>query len=99
MKFISGLCVAATLALQCSALPAPQEVDAESRAWVVGQPVKTTSGTLIGQAAGGAPDVSEYLGIPYAQPPLGDLRWAAPKKFKGTGNITARSYVRISSTF
>ncbi|KAF2433928.1 alpha/beta-hydrolase [Tothia fuscella] len=70
--------------------------DGDDEDWIVGQPVKTSSGILIGQPAKIAPDVSEYLGVPYAQPPIGNLRFAAPKKFEGTGNITARAYVKFS---
>lgn len=41
-------------------------------------PVKTESGTLSG-AAGDKPGVRVYKGVPYAQPPVGDLRWKAPR--------------------
>ncbi|KAH9224015.1 Alpha/Beta hydrolase protein [Leptodontidium sp. 2 PMI_412] len=47
--------------------------------WEVGQTVQTSSGSVQGHAAKNSPSVSEYLGIPYAKPPLGDLRWAAPQ--------------------
>ena len=60
----------------------------------VGQAVHTTSGTVIGQAAPNLTAVSEYLGIPYAKPPVGQLRFAAPKPFVGYGKINATSYVR-----
>ena len=63
----------------------------------VGQEVRTTSGIVIGKAAPKLTEVSEYLGIPYAKPPVGQLRFAAPERFVGYGKINATSYVRISS--
>jgi para-nitrobenzyl esterase len=38
--------------------------------------VTTADGELRGQAAGG---IDEFLGIPYAAPPVGPLRWRAPQ--------------------
>ena len=42
--------------------------------------VKTTSGLLRGFTP--YPNVFAYLGIPYAQPPIGDLRFAPPQPFR-----------------
>lgn len=41
-------------------------------------PVQTSGGAVIGRAVKDA-DVCEYLGIPYAAPPVGELRWKAPQ--------------------
>lgn len=67
----------------------------DQQKWVVGQPVKTTSGEVTGHDAywpAGA-NVSEYLGIPYAQPPVGDLRFEKPVRFKGNGKISGDKFV------
>lgn len=60
------------LATLAAAQPTIQE-------WKVGQPVKTTSGTIVGQASSWQSGVSEYLGVPFAKAPEGELRWAAPQ--------------------
>ena len=50
---------------------------------VPGDPVRTTSGLVAGtQAQSG---VKAYLGIPYAKPPVDDLRWRAPQPVKWSG--------------
>ena len=58
--------------------------------------VKTSNGIIIGHAAPNASQVVEYLGIPYAQPPIGDLRFAAPIAYKGnaTSIFNASEFVR-----
>lgn len=41
--------------------------------------VSTTSGHVQGKIDPRFPNVRQFLGIPYAQPPVGDLRWKAPE--------------------
>ena len=41
-------------------------------------PVKTDAGQISG-VAGKNPDVRVYKGIPFAAPPVGDLRWKPPQ--------------------
>lgn len=55
--------------------------------WTIGQPVDTSSGVVTGRHAPWPANsgVSEYLGIRYAQAPIGDLRFAAPKAYEGKG--------------
>src|SRR6266568_3715439 len=44
----------------------------------VPQPVKISTGLLSG-VAGSDPSISVFKGIPFAAPPVGDLRWRAPQ--------------------
>ena len=46
--------------------------------------VQTTSGISNGHIKNG---VISWDDIPYAQPPIGDLRWRAPKKLEGSENL------------
>lgn len=65
--------------------------------WTVGQIVNTTSGPIQGTASTLRPDVSVYLGIPFAQPPTGDLRFAAPVAVTQSSSvINATTVVRLS---
>ena len=61
--------------------------------WTVGQTVQTDSGIVVGHAAPDVTSVSEYLGIPYAQPPVGDLRFAAPVRYASNDTIVASAFV------
>ncbi|WYZ44121.1 hypothetical protein EsH8_VII_000557 [Colletotrichum jinshuiense] len=60
--------------------------------WTVGQAIETSSGRIIGHAASNATEVSEYLGIPFAQPPVGSLRFQPPVQYKGTSIINAAAF-------
>lgn len=59
--------------------------------WTVGEQVDTTSGTVTGHGSNLFPEVSEYLGIPYAAPPVGELRWAIPQSFKKSDKVLVAS--------
>jgi len=61
--------------------------------WKIGQPVSTSSGHVIGGRASIGSEVSGYFGIPYAKPPVGNLRFAPPERFEGKGTINATSFV------
>ncbi|WP_285476892.1 carboxylesterase/lipase family protein [Amycolatopsis sp. NBRC 101858] len=63
---------AASVLAACSA-PAPSTQDIRTAA--VGPLVRTADGALRGTSDG---DVLRFRGVPYAQPPTGNLRWAPP---------------------
>jgi cholinesterase len=67
-------------------------VNAQSDPWTVGRDATTSSGIIKGHGSQWQPGVSEYLGIPYAQSPVGNLRWAAPKQFHSNGTLVAANY-------
>jgi len=50
------------------------------------QPVRTQAG-LVSGTAGKSPEVRVYKGIPYAAPPVGDLRWKAPRPVAGWQDV------------
>lgn len=55
--------------------------------------VDTTNGNVIGHRVAGSGDVWEYLGRPYAQPPLGQLRFAAPHNLNRTRIYNATTFI------
>lgn len=81
------------LALATTALVSGSQIQYRQTNWTVGQTVSTSSGAVTGHAARNNSAVSEYLGIPFAQPPVGDLRFAAPVVFNGTAPINGSSFV------
>ncbi|KAJ7605188.1 carboxylesterase [Roridomyces roridus] len=57
--------------------------------------VTTSSGDIFGHPASKSPSVIEYLGIPYAQAPVGELRFAPPVGFATTEIFKATDFVPI----
>ena len=51
--------------------------------------VYTSNGPITGHAAPNVSDVIEYLGIPYAKPPIGNLRFAPPQPLTSTSPYDA----------
>jgi len=74
-------CVAVT----CAVLFASNSTRAELRSPVV----QTDSGAVVGKVESlpHGKSVHEYLGIPYAEPPVGELRFVAPKRVKPWSGI------------
>ena len=75
-----GLVLAGAFALSaCASMPAPGSSGL----------VETTSGALQGSPEGNA---IVFRGVPYAQPPVGELRWRAPEPARLDGVIVADSF-------
>lgn len=62
--------------------------------WTIGQSVNTTSGIIIGHTAPNKTNISEYLGIPYAQAATGNLRFAPPVAYNNKALFNATKFVR-----
>lgn len=54
--------------------------------------VKTKAGTVTGFINSTAPNVRQWLGIPYAEPPVGRLRFMPPKAKKRFGHLETKAY-------
>src|SRR5271166_3481683 len=50
--------------------------------------VSTSSGRFLGQVEG---SITSYLGIPYAEPPVGALRFRAPQPVRPTSDVVDAS--------
>jgi para-nitrobenzyl esterase len=70
--------------LICLAVPAISQTPV---APVPGDPVNIDSGLISGKRV--SANVKAYLGIPYAAPPVGDLRWREPQPVKAWTGIRA----------
>lgn len=64
--------------------------------WKIGQTVRTSSGPVNGHAASNESQVSEYLGIPFAKPPVGELRFAVPVAYNGTVTLNGTNFVSLN---
>lgn len=83
MKGIAFTASMIAIALDAGALGAADR----SMQPIPSDPVETSSGRIAGTAL--ASGVRAYLGVPFAAPPTGDLRWAPPKPAHWTGIFNA----------
>ncbi|KAK1723051.1 hypothetical protein CaCOL14_001996 [Colletotrichum acutatum] len=54
--------------------------------------VPTSNGPITGHPASNSSDILEFLGVPYAKPPVGDLRFAPPQRFRGNESFEASHF-------
>jgi hypothetical protein len=90
LSFIAGILVATM------SDASPTDDAGQQGKWTLGQTVKTTSGSIQGHATSNATEVSEYLGIPYAFPPVGRLRFQPPIRYHGKETINGSNFVSKS---
>lgn len=84
--------MAATRAVFATPLNPNQDTDSS---WSPGQPVQIKTGTVQGASSKLRPEVSAYLGIPFGQPPIGDLRFEPPipvKVLTGKNNVSSAPF-------
>lgn len=74
-----------------------QRIQDRQSNWTIGQTVQTSSGPVSGHSASNDSKVSEYLGIPFGQAPIGDLRFAAPVRFNGTAPLDGSDFVGLEA--
>ena len=70
-----------------AAMVSPLQAEVASMQPISGDPVVTTSGRVAGTRLQSG--VKAYLGIPFASPPVGDLRWAPPQPTSWSGIFNA----------
>ena len=92
MKFLVPIVLGAAASACASAI---QDLHERQANWTVGQTVQTNSGPVDGHPASNDSSVSEYLGIPFAQPPTGALRFAAPVNFTGSAPLNGSNFVSL----
>ncbi|EOD49267.1 putative chlorogenic acid esterase precursor protein [Neofusicoccum parvum UCRNP2] len=85
------LAAAAGLAALAGATPLARRADANTTASAVPPVVSLANGMRIHGKINttASPSVAQYLGIPYAAPPVGQRRWAAPEPFASLYDETA----------
>ncbi|KAK1990490.1 carboxylesterase [Colletotrichum falcatum] len=54
--------------------------------------VETSNGPVTGHPVSNGSNVLEYLGVPYARPPIGSLRFAPPERFTGNKSFHASEF-------
>jgi hypothetical protein len=85
---VQVLCAFVLNAFILFTLAAAQESDVD---------VMTSNGRIIGHLAPGMRNTVEFLGIPYAQPPVERLRFAAPLPLEGKSVYVAEDWVWLCS--
>ena len=61
--------------------------------------VQTANGPITGHPAVNRSNVAEFLGIPYAQPPIGSLRFAPPEPYNSSEEYIASDWVSLISCY
>ncbi|KAL9121468.1 MAG: hypothetical protein Q9187_001970 [Circinaria calcarea] len=92
-RFILFLALTSVFLLSIKASPTHGKGSAKSLSLTV----QTLNGPITGHQAPNRSNVIEYLGIPYAKPPLGSLRFAPPERYNTTEPLIASEFVSRAS--
>ena len=79
MKYSHAAVGAALLALAAACGQPAVESPPPAAVLDPGVPVAVSGGEVRGAPAAGNPDIIAFRGVPYAAPPVGDLRWKPPR--------------------
>lgn len=83
----SGLIFSLLAAAQAAEPTKPADAPKTTASKVAGEPVKIDTGLVQGVAANDSAEVIVFRGIPYAAPPVGELRWRPPQPAKAWEGI------------
>lgn len=86
MRTIQSGCIAALFGALAACSPEPQQADAPAADPNL---VATTSGEMKGETSDG---VLVFKGVPFAKPPVDDLRWAPPQPASWDGVLEANTF-------
>ncbi|UCB44108.1 MAG: carboxylesterase family protein [Dehalococcoidales bacterium] len=97
--FLSSLMVLTLVTWSCDGTPSDeQEEEEEEESSLLADPILTDAGQVSGTVVGDAgEEVRVYKGIPFAAPPVGDLRWTPPQPVESwTGVLECTEFAPIA---
>jgi para-nitrobenzyl esterase len=88
-KIVAQLAAIVLASLAATSWQASAQAEAPAAAGGLADPIRIDSGRISGAPAGTDGAVRVYKGIPFAAPPVGDLRWKPPQPVKAWEDVRA----------